>query len=109
MELTEQIVFQGLGGAFLVSAAQSAFVNQMANYVMGHATDVSKATLILTGATNIRESFTVEQQPIVIEGYMTGVKVVFGICIAATGVATLIGLMSPWKKLKQSSGGGGMA
>lgn len=81
----------------------------MVSYVMKYAPDVSKATLILTGATDIREAFTATQQPIIIDGYMTGIKVVFGLCIATTGIATLIGMASPWKKLKQGSGAGGMA
>jgi hypothetical protein len=81
----------------------------MVAYVMGNAPDVSKATLILTGATDIRKAFTATQQPIIIDGYMTGIKVVFGICIGTTGIATLIAMVSPWKKLKQGSGAGGMA
>lgn len=93
-----------------MSGAQSAFINQMVPYVLDKAPDVDKATLVLTGATEIRHAFPAEQQPIVIDGYMTGLKVVFAITIACTGLATLIGLGTRWKKLKQDgTAAGGMA
>ncbi|KAJ3496470.1 hypothetical protein NLG97_g2641 [Lecanicillium saksenae] len=103
------LFFQGLGGAFLVSAAQSAFLNQMVSYVMQRAPSIDKGTLILTGATNIRQAFPADQIPVVIDGYMHGLKVVFALCIAATGVATIVGLFTRWSKLKQGAGAGGMA
>ncbi|KND91555.1 Pantothenate synthetase [Tolypocladium ophioglossoides CBS 100239] len=86
------LFFQSIGGAFLVSGAQAAFINQMVPYVLNKAPDVNEAMLVLTGATEIRHVFPIEQQPIVIEGYMTGLKVVFAITIACTGLATLVAL-----------------
>lgn len=105
------LFFQGLGGAFLVSGAQSAFINTMIKNVLKHAPQVSEATLVLTGATEIRNRFPLDQQPFVIDGYMAGIKVVFAMCVACTGVATLIGLGMKWKKLKQDDlkNTGGMA
>lgn len=81
----------------------------MTNYVLQRAPEINKGTLILTGATNIRHAFPAEQIPVVIDGYMHGLKVVFALCIAATGVATVVGLFTRWSKLKQAGGGGGMA
>jgi MFS family permease len=109
--LTENlIVCQSIGGAFLVSASQSAFINQMVSHVLKNAPDVDLATLVLTGATEIRHAFSVEQQPLVIAGYMAGLKVVFAVCIAATGIATLVGCFTRWSKLKQDgTSAGGMA
>ncbi|KAM0425136.1 hypothetical protein ACHAPT_009697 [Fusarium lateritium] len=103
------LFFQGLGGAFLVSAGQAAFVNQMISYVVKHAPQISKETLILTGATAIRDSFSAEEQPIVIDGYMHGLKVTFAMAIAATGLTTIIGLATRWKKLNPENIQGGMA
>ncbi|KAM5354227.1 hypothetical protein ACJ41O_000877 [Fusarium nematophilum] len=103
------LFFQGLGGAFLVSGGQAAFINQMVLDVVKNAPEISKATLILTGATEIRHSFTAEEQPIVIDGYMQGLKVVFAMAIAATGITTLVALGTRWKKLKQENIQGGMA
>ncbi|KAI8717511.1 MFS domain-containing protein [Fusarium sp. LHS14.1] len=103
------LFFQGLGGAFLVSAGQAAFVNQMISYVIEHAPHISKETLILTGATAIRDSFSAEEQPIVIDGYMHGLKVTFAMAIAATGLTTIIALATRWKKLNPENIQGGMA
>lgn len=97
------LFFQGLGGAFLVSGAQSAFVNTMIRHVLQHAPQVSEAMLVLTGATEIRNRFPLDQQPFVIDGYMAGIKVVFAMCVACTGIATLIGLGMRWKKLNQDA------
>lgn len=103
-------VFQGLGGAYLVAAAQSAFLNQMKLAVLSTTPDIDQATLVLTGATEIRNSFPESQQGAVIDGYMDGLKVVFAICIAATGFATVVGLASRWSKLgKEVRSGAGMA
>ncbi|KYK61950.1 efflux pump antibiotic resistance protein [Drechmeria coniospora] len=104
------LFFQSIGGAYLVSGAQSAFVNQMVPAVKSMAPDIDMGKLVLTGATEIRNAFTPEEQSAVIEGYMTGLQVVFAICIACTGIATLIGLGTKWTKLKQDGiAAGGMA
>lgn len=82
----------------------------MVKHVLQNAPDVDQATLVLTGATEIRNSFPEDQQPAVIDGYMAGLKVVFAMCIAATGLATVVGLATRWNRLKQEQrGGGGMA
>lgn len=93
-----------------MSGAQSGFINQMVNYVLTHAPEVSKENLVLTGATAIRQAFPLEQQAVVIDGYMQGLHAAFAICIAATGVATLVGLGMRWKKLNpEGISSGGMA
>ncbi|UKZ80414.1 hypothetical protein TrVFT333_008173 [Trichoderma virens FT-333] len=97
------LFFQGLGGAFLVSGAQSAFVNTMIRNVLKNAPQVSEAMLVLTGATEIRNRFPLDQQPFVIDGYMSGIKVVFAMCVACTGIATLVGLGMRWQRLNQDA------
>lgn len=76
---------------------------------MKHAPDVSKAALILTGATEIRHSFPAAIQPIVIDGYMQGLKVTFAIAITGAGLTTIISLLTRWKKLNTEKLSGGMA
>ena len=92
-----------------MSGAQAAFVNQMISSVVKHVPDIDRATLILTGATEIRKNFSVEQQPFVIAGYMHGIKIVFIIAIAMTAVALVDACFTRWKKLDQGKVGGGMA
>lgn len=81
----------------------------MVQHVRAVAPDVDQLTLILTGAAEIRQSFPIDQQPDVIEGYMAGLRVVFAMCIAATGVATFIGLAMRWTRLSQEQRGTGGA
>ena len=82
----------------------------MVQHVVRVAPHINRETLVLTGATEIRHAFPLDQQPIVIDGYMAGLKVVFAMCIAATGLATVIGLGTRWKRLSQEKRtGGGMA
>jgi uncharacterized membrane protein HdeD (DUF308 family) len=75
----------------------------MVNQVLRTAPQVDLGTLVLTGATEIRHAFPAQQWPLVIAGYMTGLKVVFAICIAATGTATVIACFTPWSKLVQET------
>ncbi|PWI64554.1 hypothetical protein PCL_09567 [Purpureocillium lilacinum] len=101
------LFFQCIGGAFLVSGAQSAFVNQMIPAVLNNDPEVNIGALVLTGATEIRKAFPAEQQSYIIGGYMQGLKVVFAICIACTGLATVVGFATRWKKLNQGEAGAG--
>lgn len=63
-----------------------------------------------TGATQIREAFTAVQIPIVIDAYISGLKTVFAITVAAFGTAAFIGFLGNWKrldaeKIKKAAGG----
>lgn len=78
----------------------------MVHYVMQQTSGIDKGALILTGATNIRQAFSAQEIPIVVDGYMHGLKVVFALCIASTGIATMVALGSRWNKLKQGATGG---
>lgn len=72
----------------------------MLKHVLKDVPEIDKSALILSGATEIRKVFSSAEIPFVVEGYMTGLKVVFAICIACTGLATLISLGTRWKKLQ---------
>ncbi|KAF4997162.1 hypothetical protein FGRMN_4056 [Fusarium graminum] len=103
------LFFQGLGGAYIVSAGQAAFVNQMLLDVTENAPQISKGRLILTGATALREAFNTEELVDVINGYMQGLNVVFAIAVAFVGTSFLISLLVPWKKLNLANITGGAA
>ncbi|TGJ81906.1 hypothetical protein E0Z10_g6841 [Xylaria hypoxylon] len=51
------VFFQTLGGAFLVSAAQSAFVNQLITTLPRTAPTVDPVTVVMTGVTQLRVVF----------------------------------------------------
>ncbi|PSR85775.1 major facilitator superfamily-domain-containing protein [Coniella lustricola] len=103
-EVTAMILFfQTVGGAFLVSAAQSAFVNILLKKLPFTAPTVNPATVIATGATELRAVFTPEQVPGVIAAYMDGLKISFVIALGATCMAFVIALFSKWQRLNRDA------
>jgi hypothetical protein len=100
-----------VGGAFFLSAAQSAFNNTLVITLATKLPEINLAVALGTGATQIREAFTATQIPIVIDAYVDGLKVVFAITISAYGTATVIGFLGSWKRLhtgdlNKAAGGG---
>jgi ATP-dependent RNA circularization protein (DNA/RNA ligase family) len=75
----------------------------MVHYVLDTFPRINKRMLLHSGATEIRRFFPAHKE-IVIEGYMEGLQVVFLMAAGAAGVATLISLLTRWKKLKQQEG-----
>jgi hypothetical protein len=71
----------------------------MVKYATRRDPGVDVSALVLTGATKIRSEFSGEQQLVVIDGYMAGLRVVFAMGIAAAGVSLLMSLGTRWKKL----------
>lgn len=101
MQANKCTVFQVLGGAFSVSAAQSAFVNRMlSSLTIG----VDPLLAVGTGATELRHVFTAEQLPAIIAAYMTGIKAAFAVSIGMAGFAFVISLLCPWKRLHGGTG-----
>ncbi|KAF2669638.1 MFS general substrate transporter [Microthyrium microscopicum] len=98
------LFFQNFGGTSFTSAAQSAFANRLIQNLPRLAPSVDPATVILTGATEIRSAFSADQVPGVIAAYMTGVKAAYAISIAGAGLAFLVTLGSRWKRLHGDEG-----
>ncbi|KAH7186054.1 major facilitator superfamily transporter [Fusarium flagelliforme] len=111
-EVTATVLFfQNLGGAFLQSAAQSAFVNVMKKTLATSAPGIDPELVAMTGATQLRKTFDADELPGILAGYMRGVKITFALMIAATGMAVLIAPFAQWERLKVKSnsvGGGGL-
>ncbi|KAK2603369.1 hypothetical protein N8I77_009833 [Diaporthe amygdali] len=103
------LFFQTVGGAFLVSASQSAFVNVLIKTIPYSAPGVDPARLIATGATELRKAFTPEELPGILVAYMHGLKISFAVALAATGMALVIVLFSKWKRLNTAAITGGAA
>ncbi|KAK3942577.1 putative HC-toxin efflux carrier TOXA [Diplogelasinospora grovesii] len=97
------LFFQTVGGAFFVSAAQSAFVNKIISVAATTAPTVNPLMIIGTGATQIRNVFTDEQIPGILVAYMAGIKVAFAIAIAGVGMAFAISLFSSWRRLNRDA------
>ncbi|CAK7266677.1 hypothetical protein SEPCBS119000_002151 [Sporothrix epigloea] len=91
--------FQTIGGAFMLSAAQSAFVNHMLVELPKKAPLVNPLQVVSTGATDLWSTFAPDVLPGVLEAYMSGIKVAFAITVASVGMAFLISLASSWKRI----------
>ena len=104
------LFFQTVGGAFMVSAAQSAFVNVLIKTLPSTAPGINPAIVVLTGATDLRKAFPPHALPGILEAYMHGLKIAFAIGLASTGVALIIiTLFQKWNRLNPSAIAGGGA
>ncbi|KAH7007948.1 major facilitator superfamily transporter [Microdochium trichocladiopsis] len=101
LALTTSIImfFQTLGSAFLLSGAQSAFVNELLRNLKEYVPAVPPEMVIATGATQIQTAFPAAQVPGILQAYMEGIRVVFAISTAAAGLAFVASLASSWKRL----------
>ncbi|KAK4451967.1 major facilitator superfamily-domain-containing protein [Podospora aff. communis PSN243] len=94
------LFFQTVGGAILVSAAQSSFINTLLNNLPE---GVDRLTIIGTGATAIRHVFPAEQIPGILVAYMEGLKTTFAIAVAGVGLAFVLSLFSSWQRLNREA------
>ncbi|KAI1083470.1 efflux pump antibiotic resistance protein [Whalleya microplaca] len=93
------LFFQTLGGAFFVSAAQSAFVNQLISQLPITEPGVDPGVVVATGATTLRVVFDATQLPGILLAYMTGLRVAFAIAVGAVGLSSIFGLFNSWRRL----------
>lgn len=101
-------VFQTIGGAFFVSAGQSVFTNYIITTLASNAPSVSATKLIATGATDIRNVFSADQIPGVLNSYLSGLHAAFALTIVSAGLATIAGVFSKWRTIKVNSANGGL-
>lgn len=94
------LFFQTVGGAFFVSAAQSAFVNQL---LKSAPANIDPAKIIGTGATMIRHVFPADQVEGVVIAYMAGIKTALIIAVAGAGGAFIISIFSNFKRLNREA------
>ncbi|KAF3771160.1 MFS general substrate transporter [Cryphonectria parasitica EP155] len=98
--------FQVVGGAFSLSAAQSAFVNRLTSTLPTYAPGVNPALVVATGATELRSVFPPDQLQGILLAYMEGIKASFAIATALSGVAFIMSFFCPWSRLPKGPAGG---
>ncbi|OAA55530.1 Major facilitator superfamily domain, general substrate transporter [Niveomyces insectorum RCEF 264] len=94
---------QTVGGAFYVSAAQSAFVNTIVRRLATTAPSISLEKVIATGAAELRTSFSSSELPAVILAYMSGIKIAFALTIVGSGIAFIACFGGRWNSATYES------
>ncbi|KZP00725.1 MFS general substrate transporter [Calocera viscosa TUFC12733] len=100
------IFFSTVGGAFLISAAQSIFANRMISSLAINAPGVDPALVIAAGASSLQETFSPDVLPGVLRAYMDGLKAAYALGIAALGIATVLSVFMEWRTFKSVPVGG---
>jgi MFS transporter, DHA2 family, glioxin efflux transporter len=82
-------VFQTIGGALFVSAAESIFGNRLLQSVSSNAPGVDPTLILHTGASEIRNVFLGADLPGVLSSYMLGLKGAWALGLALTAGAVV--------------------
>lgn len=90
------IVFQTIGASVFVSCGQSVFLNQLLERTIQLSPGIDRATLVLTGASELRHVFRGAQLEAVLEGYLWGVRCALLTSLALVAASTLSSLLIPW-------------
>lgn len=92
-------VFNGISGAYFVTAAQSLFANRLLQTLASTAPSIDAGHVLATGASEIQRVFTGADLDAVVNAYMVGIKDVFSFAMAGTALTVLIALGIPFKKV----------
>lgn len=98
--MTDEAVAQTIGGAFLVSAAQSAFTNTLISSLKTNASTIDPMAVIAAGASGLRDRFVAGELPGILVSYVEALRVTFAIAIAAAGLSALTSGAVRWISIK---------
>lgn len=93
------LLFQNVGGALLLSASQSAFVNRLVVELPIAAPGVNPSAVVSTGSTRLRQIFPADVLPGILTAYLSGIQISFALACVASGIAMLVSLHLPFKRL----------
>jgi hypothetical protein len=97
------LVVQTIGGAFLVSAGESAFEAVLTKRLRESDSAVSPITVIGTGATEVRTAFAPADLPFILRAYVEGIQTAFIVAITLACVCTVVAFGAKWQKLQSAS------
>jgi hypothetical protein len=97
--LTSKPVIQTIGGAFFVSAGESAFEASLTKKLRAIDPSVSPLAVIGTGATAIRSTFSAEDLPFILRAYSYGIQIAFIVAIALAAASAIISLGARYQKM----------
>ena len=94
------LVVQTIGGAFLVSAGESAFEAVLTKKLRASDPSVNSMEVIGTGATDVRAVFSPTDIPFILRAYVSGIQTAFIVAIALASTCTVIAFGAKWQKLR---------
>ena len=97
------LVVQTIGGAFLVSAGESAFEAVLTKKLSESDSTVSPLAVIGTGATDVRTAFSPTDLPFILRAYVEGIQTAFIVAITLACVCTVVAFGAKWQKLQSAS------
>lgn len=97
-ELISTVTFN-VGSALALATAQSLLDNSLLTHLPSLAPAVDPQAVIQAGATEIRSTFAAEAVPGIVEAYLKGLRAIYIMVIAFTGVATVVAATNRWTKL----------
>ncbi|KAK3629723.1 hypothetical protein LTR56_017117 [Elasticomyces elasticus] len=93
------LMTNGMSGAYFVTAATTIFNNRMLQTVATLAPNVSRQTVLVTGASEIQKVFHGADLIALRAAYMVGIKAVFAFSITGAALTAVLPLIIPMKKL----------
>ena len=82
-----------------VAAAQSIFTNRLLVSLPIYAPGIHPAEVLRVGASELRQAFTPEQLPGILQSYMAGLKAAFAAGIGFAGLAVIASFVPEWKRI----------
>jgi hypothetical protein len=95
------LFFQTMGGAFMVSAAQSGFTNTLLKHLAVYAPSVAPDDVITAGARGVWRTFEGQELVGVMDSYMEGLKFAFMLIVVLAGCATVLSVGMPWTSIRK--------
>ncbi|PSR83630.1 major facilitator superfamily domain-containing protein [Coniella lustricola] len=97
------LFFQLLSGALSVAATQSVLLNRLLASAAKRLPNISRETIISTGATDLGRVFTGDELLVIRECYLDGLRAAWAVAIAFAGLALLTGLSLGFKTIEKPS------
>ncbi|KAJ5994691.1 major facilitator superfamily transporter, partial [Penicillium waksmanii] len=94
------VFMQTIGGAFLVSAGESAFESTLLKQLGATAPWIDPLQVISTGATDVRKVFSPDDVPFILRAYVRGIQTALIVAIAVAGTCTIIAFGAKWEKMQ---------
>ncbi|TVY84980.1 Efflux pump roqT [Lachnellula suecica] len=100
MAISILIFTQTLSSAIFLAVAQNIFQNQLIRNLHSYAPDIDSSSVIQTGVTLLRENFSPEQLPPVLEAYNKAIIQTFYVAVAMAAASVFGPIFMKWLSLK---------